>query len=212
MSLTLAIDCALRMICIGLGDGDKTIASQTVRSGPKQSAELPSRVDALLASAGVRLHDVTRVAVTVGPGYYTGIRVGMSYACALAESIGARAVPITTLRAMSVSCDAPLVVPVIRAREGAVYSAIYADGAEEASPFFADVRDVIARAQAEASSRGTSPTFVCAEPERTLALFSGAGRALPLGEDMPSLMLREARKIDAVDPTSIRALYLRAPD
>ncbi len=97
MPLTLAIDCAMRRINLGLGENAAFLGCESLNSGAKQGDILPVVVDEFVSRLGHRLPDIDRIAVTVGPGYYTGIRVGLSYATALAESLGARVLPWRTV-------------------------------------------------------------------------------------------------------------------
>ncbi|MDR1885918.1 MAG: tRNA (adenosine(37)-N6)-threonylcarbamoyltransferase complex dimerization subunit type 1 TsaB, partial [Synergistaceae bacterium] len=87
MPLILAIDCAMRWLNLGLSDGGALIGAEAVNSDTRQSGLLPGAVDDFLSRRGVSLGDLGVIAVTTGPGYYTGIRVGLSYASSLAESL-----------------------------------------------------------------------------------------------------------------------------
>ena len=213
MPLTLAVDCAMRWINLGLGDDSVFFGCESINTGAKQAEILPGLVDAFVSRFGHGLRDVERVAVTVGPGYYTGIRVGLSYATALAESVGVKIVPMTTLFAMAVEFSEAglLAVPVLKARAGAVYAAAYRSGACLMEETFLEA---------------------AALPERISALSCGAREIFFLGEDAENFpeiahcgapilhaahlvgrnMVCAARKISAVDPTKARALYLRNPD
>lgn len=127
MSLTLGIDCTLRRTNVGLAADGRVLAELNADIGREQAGKLPELVARLLELTNHAIHDVTRVAVTVGPGYYTGMRIGIAYACALAEALGVPAVPIPTPYAL-VRDLLPLSLPiaaVIRARRDFVYAAIY---------------------------------------------------------------------------------------
>jgi len=95
--------------------------------GRKEASVLPSLVQNLLRSVNRGFLDVDMISVTTGPGYFTGLRVGVSYACALAEGLGVSVVPISSLEAMVFDLleEGALVVPVIWARGKYVYAAAY---------------------------------------------------------------------------------------
>jgi tRNA threonylcarbamoyladenosine biosynthesis protein TsaB len=93
-------------------------------------------VRALLDEAGIRPGDLAAVAVSVGPGSYTGLRIGVAAAKTLAWALSLRAVAVSTLEALAACAAAGApegtrrLVPVIDARRGRVYSAAFlpADG------------------------------------------------------------------------------------
>ena len=217
MPLTLAIDCSLRRINLGLAGERGLLGERAMDVGRGQAEVLPSAVDSMLTAQGVRLRDLRRIAVTVGPGYYTGIRVGLSYATALAEGLGIRVIPMTTLLAMAFPLlgTGRVVVPIVKARSGAVYVASYAVSAEA-------VDEVLPPRYLELLKLA-STLRVLARPGSELLL---AGADALLFEEIISLgyqiidsaeisgasMLQAAEGIAPVDPADARAVYLRNPD
>jgi tRNA threonylcarbamoyladenosine biosynthesis protein TsaB len=133
MALMLAIDCALRQINLGVLDGETGLGEMSANVGSMQSELLPKAVEDFMASLGKSIGEIELMAVTTGPGYYTGIRVGLSYACALAYSLRIKIVPVPTLRAMAFGVldiqknlgAASPVAPVIQAGRGSLYAAVY---------------------------------------------------------------------------------------
>lgn len=71
--------------------------------------------------------DIDKIMVVNGPGSFTGIRVGITIAKVYAWSLNIPIIPINSLEAMAVSTSAPIKVPLIDARRGYVYAAIYND-------------------------------------------------------------------------------------
>ena len=123
----LAIDTALEACQVAIFDSDEekllAMLSHDMRRGHAE-ALIPIIADAMKA-AGLDYSQLDRIATTVGPGSYTGLRVGISAAKGLSFAAGNPAVGVTTLAAVS----APLfaedtavpVVSVIDARHGNVY-------------------------------------------------------------------------------------------
>lgn len=105
----------------------KSAVSLLLRS---HCAGLPGAVDEVLRGAGLQLGDLAGIAVGIGPGSFTGLRIGLSYAKGLAS---ARRFPITgvsSLDSMALCGTAQLslgtlVCPLIDARRGEVYAALY---------------------------------------------------------------------------------------
>ncbi len=105
-----------------------------VEAGLVRGASIaPSRGDAeaitghalaALEAAGLAWADIARIAVTVGPGSFTGVRVGIAYAKGLAMALGVPAVGISTLEVLARQGGWPALA-VVDARHGAVYAGLY---------------------------------------------------------------------------------------
>lgn len=115
-------------------------ASYSVAS---HGAELPAAVAGLLAQAGLAAAGLKAIAIGIGPGSFTGLRVGLSYAKGLKLATGCALLGIPSLdtlalAALAESHAAPdqLICPVLDARKGEVYAALYRtsrDGLEKLS-------------------------------------------------------------------------------
>jgi len=122
--IVLAIDTAGVDCSAAVYDSDSGAvlgqASETIGRG--HAEKLMEKIDAALAEAGLPLEAVERVAVTVGPGSFTGIRVGVAAARGLALALGIPAVGVSTLAVLAAAKtgDAPVVVA-IDAKRGEVY-------------------------------------------------------------------------------------------
>jgi tRNA threonylcarbamoyladenosine biosynthesis protein TsaB len=102
---------------------------------PGHAAQLLPLAKALLDRAGLTFHDVERIGVGVGPGTFTGLRIGVATARALAQGTGAQTVPVSTLRALAEAAghDGP-VLAVLDARRGEAFAAGYRAGDELIAP------------------------------------------------------------------------------
>ena len=128
--LTLAFDPATPPGRFAVAEDGALLAYQPHNvMGSYADALLPV-VDQVLDAAGRRLDEVQVVAVTEGPGSFTGVRIGVATAKALAWALGARLAAVPTLTAMAADllADHPerdLAVPVLDARRGEVFAAVY---------------------------------------------------------------------------------------
>ncbi|MGH7841227.1 MAG: tRNA (adenosine(37)-N6)-threonylcarbamoyltransferase complex dimerization subunit type 1 TsaB [Candidatus Binataceae bacterium] len=100
------------------------------RSFASHCAGLPDAVDELLGAAELKLRDLAGIAVGIGPGSFTGLRVGLSYAKGLASALGMALVGVSSLDAIALCAGREAsagvtVCPVIDARRGEVYAALY---------------------------------------------------------------------------------------
>jgi tRNA threonylcarbamoyladenosine biosynthesis protein TsaB len=106
-------------------------------------AELPDAVGRLLASAGLAPGKLKAVAIGTGPGSYTGLRIGLSYAKGLALATGCALAGIPSLDSLALTAALEdrtaagrVICPVLDARKGEVYAALYrtsGDGLEKLS-------------------------------------------------------------------------------
>ena len=101
-------------------------------SGTGHAGVVPALVSRTLERASVSLADVAGLAVSLGPGSFTGLRVGLSFAKGIALVNGARMVGVPTLEALA--CRAPsrftFVAVVCDARRGETYAAAFRRGAQ----------------------------------------------------------------------------------
>jgi tRNA threonylcarbamoyladenosine biosynthesis protein TsaB len=159
------------------------VMAEASRSVASHGAELPEAVATLLGLAGLSLREVKAIAIGIGPGSFTGLRVGLSYAKGLTLATGCALLGIPSLdtlalAALAESSSAPgrLVCPVLDARRGEVYAALYRtsrDGLEKLSD------DLVVTLENLAPHLGTDVLLVGdakAEEARALAVRAG-GRA-----------------------------------
>ncbi len=120
-------------VAVRLGDGTTTQARDDPPAGahPGHATRLLDMAHELLAAAGVAWSQVDRIAVGLGPGTFTGLRVGVATARGLAQSLGVQLVGVSSLQALAVAAlsseatDPPRVLAVIDARRSEVFAAAY---------------------------------------------------------------------------------------
>ena len=93
----LALDTATQFISIALHDGQQVLAEQTWLSENHHTVELAPAVHALLSQANLAAADLTALAVSLGPGSYTGLRIGVALAKGMAAAHDLPLVGISTL-------------------------------------------------------------------------------------------------------------------
>jgi tRNA threonylcarbamoyladenosine biosynthesis protein TsaB len=89
---------------------------------PAHAGRLLGAAEEALAAAGVGWDDVERIAVGVGPGSFTGLRIGIATARALAQARGLPVVGVSTLEALARGASAEIVLAVLDARRGEVFA------------------------------------------------------------------------------------------
>ena len=112
---------------------------------PAHSTELMPAVTKSMERAGVGWVDLEAIAVGVGPGAFTGLRIGIVTARALA---GARGLPlrrVSSLAALAEGIEAPLRLPLIDARRGELFGALFEAGEARWPPFAVSPDELVAR-------------------------------------------------------------------
>lgn len=203
---TLAIDTATEVLAIAADDGAAR-ASLCLRRGLAHAPVLLPLVDRLLAELGLAAADLELVVCSVGPGSFTGIRIGLATAKGIALATGCPLVGVSTLDALALPWAgiAGDVWSVIDARKGRWYAAGYRGGRRcteylDAAPD--DLRERIAA--------GPGPTIV-AGPDAQRVADGLRGVAVTDLFD-PLAVLRSGRErfaADGADPSSLKPLYLR---
>jgi tRNA threonylcarbamoyladenosine biosynthesis protein TsaB len=139
MTVVLGLDTATPDTVVALtADGDEPLELRHAPAPgerPGHAAQLLPLAHELLARAGRTFADVERIGVGVGPGTFTGLRIGVATARALAQGTGAQLAPVSTLRALATGADhdGP-VLAVLDARRGEAFAAAYGADAELLAP------------------------------------------------------------------------------
>jgi len=128
MPLILSLETATTNCSVALASDGKVVASRSINSGYSHSEKINVFIQEVIAQAGVTLKDLQAVAVSSGPGSYTGLRIGISKAKGLCYALDIPLIAVNTLDAMAQGFNAgkdELIVPMIDARRMEVYSAVY---------------------------------------------------------------------------------------
>jgi tRNA threonylcarbamoyladenosine biosynthesis protein TsaB len=120
MAALLAIDTAGPRLQLALRLDDRVdVLAEEMPTG--QAERLFPAIDALLARSGIRYADLTRIAVTTGPGSFTGVRIGLSAARGLGLALGIPVVGVPTLLALSLVAECDPVAVLLDARRDEAY-------------------------------------------------------------------------------------------
>lgn len=126
----LAVDTSTTSCSVALLEDNRLAAEETYAAGKPHSRHLLSIIDRILAACGCEPAQLDGIAVTRGPGTFTGLRIGISTVKGLAVATQAQVVGVSSLAALALPLallDRP-VVAMIDARRGEVYYAQYRGG------------------------------------------------------------------------------------
>jgi tRNA threonylcarbamoyladenosine biosynthesis protein TsaB len=214
---TLAISTSTAVVGVAVGTPEGLVAEWHSHTGRRHGEVLAPAIESLARLSGLPVASLGRVVVDVGPGMFTGLRVGVATAKALASALGVAVVACSSLDVLAhAHRHAGLAVAsVVDARRGEVFWALY-------EPSGGEVKRV-------------SGPQVCA-PEALAEALTGMGQVLATGDgarryaghlsalpgvtvageehDHPraSVLLALAGGRDGVAPESVNPLYVRGPD
>lgn len=204
----MVIDTALGLCTAGVFEVGAEVRPLGVRSEAMAKGH-QERLGGLARDAAADaggLDGVERIGVTVGPGSFTGLRVGLAFAQGLGAALGRPVVGVSTLDALAASVEAADVAALIDARRGQVYARLWRDGRPERSPAaisLDEARAVVSTLRPGAVLAGSGALLVAdAAPEATVVDLAGPA---------PGAL---ARLTASADPAAAppAPLYLRAPD
>jgi tRNA threonylcarbamoyladenosine biosynthesis protein TsaB len=128
MPIILNIDCSQETASICLAKDEKSLGLLLNDNQSDHASWIHIAIEQLMAAAGISLQQLEAVAVTIGPGSYTGLRVGLATAKGLCYALRKPLITIPTLKMMAYAArntNAELICPMIDARRMEVYAAIY---------------------------------------------------------------------------------------
>jgi tRNA threonylcarbamoyladenosine biosynthesis protein TsaB len=216
----LALETAVEVGGVALLEGPELIAEQVIGPGQRQAAAVLVAVDQLLRETGRRLDQIELIALSVGPGSFTGLRIGLATALGLAFDSTLRIAPVSTLAALSLHGGQaePLAV-LLDARRGQVYAGLYAPGGRALRPDAVDdVERWLGNLPAAATPLHLLGSGAQRYRERIAAVLGGRARFLPPELGVPraasvgALGQRIAAAGGALAPAEVELRYLRASD
>jgi tRNA threonylcarbamoyladenosine biosynthesis protein TsaB len=137
VAVLLAFDTATPQVTVALHDGDRVVAEYAASEAMRHGEMLAPGIADVLAQAGALSQDVTAVAVGVGPGPFTGLRVGLVTARTMGLALGIPVYGVCSLDILAAEAiDGGLddFVVATDARRKEVYLASYADGVRTSGP------------------------------------------------------------------------------
>jgi tRNA threonylcarbamoyladenosine biosynthesis protein TsaB len=179
---------------------------------PAHAAELMPAVTRCVKEAGVGWDELDAIAVGVGPGMFTGLRIGVATAHGLAAATGIELRPVSSLAALAAAGDGA-VLAVIDARRDEVFAALYDGDVEVWEPFVAAPEAVADRLR----EHGTSVLAVGDGAVRFRDVLEAAGAAVPDDGSSSHVVrgLSICRLAATAAPAPVEAVlpdYLRLPD
>ena len=130
----LAIDAALSCCSVAVLEGEEVVAHLSEPMTRGHAERLAPMADEAMQAAGLPFAALDRIAVTTGPGSFTGLRVGLAFARALALALQRPCVGFSTLQVLALAEGSAGRRAAAIAAPAGVFFALYADGAPEVAP------------------------------------------------------------------------------
>jgi tRNA threonylcarbamoyladenosine biosynthesis protein TsaB len=216
--MLVALDTATRMAGLALHDGLRVRYEAAWEAGRQHTVQLTSRLVAALADLGLGADNLSGVAVTLGPGSFTGLRVGMAVAKGLALARGLPLVGVPTLDVVATAQgrDRRPLVAVLQAGRGRVCAATYRwrDGWQQREEPRLTTWEGL-------TERIDKPTLFCGEVDergaqtlerlKDLAMVLSPARRLRRAGFLAELAWARIQQGQTDDPATLVPIYLRHP-
>lgn len=218
----LAFDGTAKAATVAVSEDEKILGLYTVDNGLTQSELLLPMAENLLKSLKLKFSDIDIYATSVGPGSFTGVRIGVSLVKGLAFGRNVPCVSVSTIEALAENLSGlrGIIVPCMDARRGQVYSATFRCNGKEIERITED-RAIALSTLAEELKQYDEPIYLSGDGYQVAKVaLTNAGIKL---EETPELLILEngasvakvaKRKFDKgefLSDSEISPLYLRMP-
>jgi tRNA threonylcarbamoyladenosine biosynthesis protein TsaB len=198
----LALDTTGEHGSIALVHGGRTLEELALHAPTGFAHVLYDALAGLLDRNGVKLADIDCFAAASGPGSFTGVRVGLAAIKGLAAALGKPAVAVSNLEAIASFGTAPLRAPVIDARRGEIYGAVYSAEGAPIQP------EVVTKLDAWLTTVPSGAQFVSPLFPEGVPLEP----RVPAPRELAAAIARIAERREWQDPAALDANYVRRSD
>lgn len=220
--LILGIESATARVGCAIGGHEGVLASAHSSRGRRHAEALAPQIEFIAEQAGITLREIGAVAVDVGPGLYTGLRVGVTTALSIATTLRVPMIGVTSLDllAFPAALTDRKIVAAVDARRGEVFHASYRPvpgGVQRISePAVAGPDDLVAAIEADGEPVLMVGDGAAIHAERFRGThgveFADESLAHPSAGSLVALAHARALREEFVRPDEIEPLYLRRPD
>ncbi|MCI9846817.1 tRNA (adenosine(37)-N6)-threonylcarbamoyltransferase complex dimerization subunit type 1 TsaB [Flavobacterium pectinovorum] len=144
MAFILNIETATKNCSVSIAkNGETIICKEIAEEGYSHAEKLHVFIEEIIAETEISVHDLVAVAVSQGPGSYTGLRIGVSAAKGLCFALNIPLIAVDTLQTLASQANVSQgkIIPMLDARRMEVYSAIFSAELEIERPILAEVID-----------------------------------------------------------------------
>ena len=214
MAYILSIETATTNCSVSLSkDGETLHLKEDYGNGYSHAEKLHLYIDEILKDAKLNKTQLDAIAVSKGPGSYTGLRIGVSAAKGLCFALDIPLISIATLESLAhqVKTDSGLIVPMLDARRMEVYAAIYSSSLKEKRIIEAQILD---ETSFKTELETQKVTFIGSGVEKTKRLLNSKNAfyiegKLPSADQISALSYAKFKKLDFEDVAYFEPYYLK---
>lgn len=222
--MILGLETAVEQVSVALGDHRGLRAEASSANDRRHAESLAPMIQFVCGQAGVALSEVDAIAVDIGPGLFTGMRVGIATAEAMAWALDVPIVPVCSLDVVAQAATGgdELVAACLDARRGEVYWAIYRRGDNDhypqrlTEPVVTPPDDLVALLRERDQHVRCVGTGAHRYEEELVEVPRVAvgplEHAYPQARTLVSLAAHKAVREQWVGARDVEPMYLRAPD
>ena len=217
----LGIDTATQFLALGIIEDDNILSELRLDAGQTHAQILLPSIEKVLKDADLELEDLNGIALSIGPGSFTGLRIGLATAKGLCFASGKPLLSVPTLDGLvyfNLNSPYPL-VPVLDAKKNEIYSSVYdtkSGAVKRISDYWVlSAEKLVAKIPEEVIFLGLGLEVfqdklkeLCGEK----AHFLAGERNLPSGSSIAFLGLEKFRRSEFEDLEKAEPLYLRSSD
>lgn len=220
--LSLVLDTSGEVCTLGLGLNDEVVGEYRFYHKMNLLRRLLPNIDRLLADSGHKITDVQGIIVGLGPGSFTGLRIGVTIAKSLAYSLGKPIVGVGSLHALACSVgpvSSEMICPIVHARADEVYWMLTDHTGTnkisecQVNPIQEVLEIVTERRQSVYFCGGATSRHrqLIQERIKTQAVIGNPATAYPSAFGLLTLGIRRLTQGDSDDPLALTPMYVRKP-
>lgn len=205
--LTLAVTSSTAVVGVALLDGDHVLSHEQISTDRRHAEELTPMIRRVIQASTCTLQQLDRLAVDVGPGRFTGLRVGVTTVRSLAFALDLPVVGVSSLEALALSQPGVAVTAVIDARRSEVFQQRFDSGGPIGEPTYGSpeqMKDAVADGDVIVGDGADR----YAEVYATVAAATHVAGIQPLAINIGLI----SRHTEAVEGRLVAPVYLREPD
>ena len=213
----LAIDTSSLNATVSVINDDKLLGEFTISNKNTHSQIIMPMLDEMLKFAGVDIDDIDVFATAIGPGSFTGLRIGIATAKALAQGGNKKIIGVSALEGLAENVyeDGKIICPIIDARRNDVYNALYLNGECIEKERAINIESLLAEFKDEEKKIIFVGDGVLMHRELIIeklgnkAQFASPSKIMAKASSIANIALRRAINEDYDDIYSLEPIYLR---
>ena len=209
----LAIDTSTKYLSLAVTDDEKVLSSFDETEGIKHSALIIPTIDRILKEVSLALRDMDAIALSIGPGSFTGLRIGVATSKGINLSLGTPVVAVPTLDVIAYNFldeKSRMLCPVIDAKKEKVYACLYEGKKRLTDYLLTDMESLLKKIKRPALFFGDGAVLYKDECRKNPLVAISARDWLPKAEVVAKLGLGLARKRKFADPDRLTPIYLHS--